>query len=71
VWSDLDTIFNDLQDDDSLQNLNTSVSFGSLLDEKFQTLVQDNANYSANFEIVSAIFKTYKQVIQTNFKIAI
>jgi hypothetical protein len=71
VWSDLDTIFNDLQDDDSLQNLNTSVSFGSLLDEKFQTLVQDNANYSSNFEIVSAIFKTYKQVIQTSFKIAI
>ena len=71
VWSDLDTIFNDLQDDDSLQDVNTTVSFGDLLDEKFQTLVQDNTNYTANIDIVSAIYKTYKQVIFQTFQIPI
>ncbi len=51
--------------------MNTTVSFGDLLDEKFQTLVQDNTNYTDNIDIVSAIYKTYKQVIFQIFQIPI
>jgi hypothetical protein len=51
--------------------VNTTVSFGDLLDEKFQTLVQDNTNYTDNIDIVSAIYKTYKQVIFQIFQIPI
>ena len=62
LWSDLDTIFNDLQDSESLEELNETVSFGYLLDQKFDELVQANANYTANEEIVNTIYRTYKQV---------
>ena len=65
LWNDLDTIYYDLQDSD-LDELNTTVSFGELLDQEFIALVA--ANYStADGTLVNAIYQAYLKDQLSNY----
>ena len=60
-------MFNDLQEDPSLEDLNATVSFGELLDQQYDQLLLGNDDFRSNVEFVNAIYRTYLRDQVNNF----